>query len=298
MRTKYKYILEPYKGSASRHICPACHKREFVRYINTETGLYADDKAGRCNREIKCGYHLKPNDYLKSNRLLSNDNNIHTEPSYIPAEILMCSVKISFETLRQNNFLWWLNELFPKTEDIITRHEIGSTTDGRTVFWQIDINGNIRSGKLIKFDSDGHRDKDVKISWIHSELNLKPFNLHQCFFNEYLLRKNNKPAAIVESEKTAIIASIYLPQYIWLASGGLSNLNYDKCRVLKFRQVVLFPDLCAHDKWQSKAKELSQAGLNVTVSDFIENVSTGYEHSMGYDIADYLCEQNINYEGE
>ena len=35
--------------------------------------------------------------------------------------------------------------------------------------------------------------------------------LKQCFFGEHLLREKTMPVAIVESEKTAIISSVYLP---------------------------------------------------------------------------------------
>jgi hypothetical protein len=59
---------------------------------------------------------------------------------------------------------------------------------------------------------------------------------------EHLLRDNTKMVAIVESEKTAIIASIYLPDMIWLACGGCGNLSLKLCEPLKGRKVVLFPD--------------------------------------------------------
>ena len=33
----HRFILEPYKGIATRHTCPECHKkRSFARYIDTE----------------------------------------------------------------------------------------------------------------------------------------------------------------------------------------------------------------------------------------------------------------------
>ncbi|MBK9025621.1 MAG: hypothetical protein IPL69_17065 [Saprospiraceae bacterium] len=46
----------------------------------------------------------------------------------------------------------------------------------------------------------------------------------------------------MESEKTAIIASVYLPQFTWLASGGKAGLTKDKLEVLKGRNVNLYPD--------------------------------------------------------
>jgi hypothetical protein len=66
-------------------------------------------------------------------------------------------------------------------------------------------------------------------------------------FGEHLLIDKTKPVAIVESEKTAVIASVYLPQFIWVAVGSLTNLNAEKCNVLKGRTVTLFPDLNGFD---------------------------------------------------
>ena len=67
-------------------------------------------------------------------------------------------------------------------------------------------------------------------TWAHSELIrsglLKTdFNLNQCFFGEHLLLNNKKPVAVVESEKTAVIASICFPEFVWLAVGSKQNLN-------------------------------------------------------------------------
>ncbi len=93
--------------------------------------------------------------------------------------------------------------------------------------------------------------------------------------------------AIVESEKTAIIASAFMPDFIWLATGSLNNLSADKCAVLKGRKVVLFPDLNAFDKWSAKAKELAHI-TSFLVSDLLERNASDAERRDGLDIADYL----------
>jgi len=99
---------------------------------------------------------------------------------------------------------------------------------GAAVFPQIDLQGNIRTGKIMQFcECTGKRVK-IKtsngekplIDWVHTALKLPDFNLYQCLFGEHLLKDNHKTVAICESEKTAIIASVYLPDMIWLASGG------------------------------------------------------------------------------
>jgi hypothetical protein len=48
----------------------------------------------------------------------------------------------------------------------------------------------------------------ARISWVHSVLKLPNYNLSQCFFGEHLLIDTTKTVAIVESEKTAVIASV------------------------------------------------------------------------------------------
>jgi predicted phosphatase len=78
-----------------------------------------------------------------------------------------------------------------------------------------------------------------------------------------------------------------LPQFIWLAVGSLTNLNAEKCSVLKGRNVILFPDLNGFDKWSNKAKELSHLAI-FTVSDLLERKATEAERKQGFDLADYL----------
>jgi len=112
-------------------------------------------------------------------------------------------------------------------------------------------------------------------------------------FGEHLLIDKTKPVAIVESEKTAVIASVYLPQFIWVAVGSLTNLNTEKCIILKGRTVTLFPDLNGFEKWSIKAKELSQLA-NITVSNLLERKATECEKRQGLDLADYLLKYDYN----
>jgi hypothetical protein len=126
-----------------------------------------------------------------------------------------------------------------------------------------------------------------KISWVHTVLKLADFHLSQCLFGEHLLKGNNKPVAIVESEKTAVIASCYLPDFIWLACGGCGNLSVKICEPLKGRKVVLFPDAGKYNEWSEKAKALSSI-CTVSVSYLIEKEASEAERKAGFDLADYL----------
>ena len=121
---------------------------------------------------------------------------------------------------------------------------------------------------------------------------MKDYNLQQCFFGEHLLALNpNFPIAIVEAEKTAIIASVYFPQFIWIATGGKYGCKWTTSQVsnvLKGRKVLLWPDIGAFLNWKAKVNILRGYGLQVSISDLLELEASQEERIAGLDIADYL----------
>ena len=166
---------------------------------------------------------------------------------------------------------------------------------GATVFWQLDRGKKIRTGKIMLYDTiTGKRVKQpyAHLTWVHTAIKLSEFNLQQCLFGEHLLSNDFiSPVAIVESEKTAIIASVYLPEFIWLACGSATGLNPEKCKVLKGRKVILYPDLNCYAEWSKKARELSHIA-HFIVSDLLELRASEAERKQGLDIADYLITFN------
>jgi hypothetical protein len=91
--------------------------------------------------------------------------------------------------------------------------------------------------------------------------------------------------AIVESEKTAVIAQAKLPEYIWLATGSLTEFKPAKLNILRNRKVVAFPDLGACDRWKQKALELD---FPIIISDYLEKHATEEQRKQGLDIVDFL----------
>lgn len=163
-----------------------------------------------------------------------------------------------------------------------------------TVLWQVDIEQKIRAGKIMLFNQiTGRRVKDPysHISWVHKEMNFgKEFNLKQCFFGEHILKHEpGVPVAIVESERTAIICYTHFPEYIWLAAGSLHGLSIEKCMVLKWREVVLFPDLGkGYEIWEKKSVEIRQAlGVNMKINYFLAQKAYA-DNGEGLDLADYI----------
>ncbi|HRP55234.1 DUF6371 domain-containing protein [Agriterribacter sp.] len=305
---EHKYILEPYKGMNTRYRCPSCQQRDktFSLYIDAETGEHLHPSVGRCNRESNCGYHYTPKQYFQDNNISFDTPQpkaykprpVTPQPkpvSFIPVEVFKASLKGH----EANHFVKFLIDLFgvEVAGELVSRYFIGTSKhwNGATVFWQIDTHGKIRTGKIMLYSpTTGKRQKEF--TFAHKLIKQPEFGLKQCFFGEHLLIDKTKPVAIVESEKTAVIASVYLPQFIWVASSGLHGLNIDKCSILKGRTVTLFPDLSkpkiegkptAFEIWSSKVKELSQLA-NFTVSDLLERKATEAEMKQGFDLADYL----------
>ena len=206
-----------------------------------------------------------------------------------------------------------------KTKEVFARYKVGASKHYRNdnglsaAFPQIDINGKLRQIKVIaynpvtgkrlhkehpaeKFTAKGYiLDTAMDKVWFAGKSLLGDYdaNLQQCFFGEHLIRTAEK-IAIVESEKTAMIASLYLPQFVWVATGGKNGCRWDSFAVfqaLRGKSAILYPDLACFEIWAEKAAFLKTHGFAVNVSSFLEKVSTQEEKEEGLDIADYLLRE-------
>ena len=318
---KEKYELEKYNGMKSRYECPACHhKKVFSRYIDTVTGRYLSDEVGRCNREDKCGYHYTPGQYFKDHpeEKTAPANRSEFMTSYRPIKRNMSSQSHSIDCIPKeyitksigynSAFILFLCSLFdrytlesPTIVRLMCEYYFGYAEGGAVIFWQVDAQNRIRTGKIMQYDpKTGKRIKNANgaIDWVHAKLKRsgilsETWELSQCLFGEHLLRR--RPAdtvCLVESEKSAIIGSGIMPEYVWLATGGKQNLKADKCECLKGRDVILFPDLGAFDEWKEKGEDIARrVGFTFTVSDILERVSTPQDRYNGLDVADYLIRE-------
>lgn len=161
-----------------------------------------------------------------------------------------------------------------------------------TVFWQVDEKERIHGGKVMLYSPNtGKRVKEPynHINWVHNAIKAPDFNLNQCLFGLHRINEDyQKTIGIVESEKTAIIMSIFLPDLIWLATGSKQNLKHELLKPLKRRDIILYPDKGEFQDWTAKTDELLKKGFRITVSELIEK--TG--HPKGFDLADlYLLQE-------
>jgi hypothetical protein len=141
------------------------------------------------------------------------------------------------------------------------------------------------TGKRLKGEYD--------VSSLVRKLKLKEdFKHKQIFFGEHLLSKYpKKSVGIIESEKTAIIASLCFPNLIWLGSNSKQWLKVERLQRLGTRRIILFPDADGFQLWQTIATNAQRQGLEVKTSSLIETRATIEQKAEGFDLADYLINQ-------
>jgi hypothetical protein len=284
MNNSFKYSLDK---TSRKFICPNCNKKTFVKFIDNETNHYLNPNDGRCDRESKCGYFKKPS----SNCITTIENCITyvIQPTYHNKTVLQefCNTK------QQSNFISYLLQHFDlkKVLQAIKTYHIGTTNywHGATVFWQIDTKNVIHAGKIMLYNCNtGKRIKEPfnHVSWIHKQLKLNTFVLQQCLFGLHNLVhiKKGDTICIVESEKTAIIMSMMLPDFLWLATGSKTGFKEKMLRPIKEYSLIAYPDKTEYNNWHKTAILLNEKGYNIKCSNLLESVAL----ENGSDLIDYL----------
>ena len=179
-----------------------------------------------------------------------------------------------------------------EAQRVFDLYEVGMTANKRVIFWQIDYDGNIRTGKIMAYDpTTGKRRKEHgSITWVHSELKRagilpEDWHLEQCLYGEHLLKDNpTHTVALVEAYKTAHVGAILYPNYLWVAVDSLMGITMERLKPLKGRDVILFPDEGqGYEVWTSKIDSIAkEVGFDYRVSSFMEG------REQGSDIADIV----------
>lgn len=315
--SEYRFHLQKY-SPGSKTICPKCGRIAcFTRYIDAKGQVLFPDNVGKCDHINSCGHHYTPKEYFHDNPVVKETLTGQDGYGNVTSTVIKPTVKPLPKPQPQISFLPYvwveqsmqrfdINPLYryltmvagkEKTDRLFSLYKVGTSKmwNGATVFWQIDRNGNVRAGKIMGYDAKtGHRIKEPfnQVSWVHSVRKMPDFHMKQCLFGEHLLADASfsaRTVGIVESEKTALVAALFIPDLVWLATGGMhGSFNSEAMQVLSGREVVLFPDLKATDEWQRKAKMLQSFCKSVSCSGLLEEMATDEQCEAGLDIADFL----------
>ena len=185
------------------------------------------------------------------------------------------------------------------------RYRLGRSKNDAVIYWQIGQLGNVYDGKLMWYGPDCHRLKNRNATWVsflmkkHCGLPQDAFQSTHVFFGTHLLRVVSGTVCLVEAEKSAIILSELYPQYIWLAAGGLFELQLQKFYALMRFKVILIPDTDpdgkAYTLWYETAQKVSKSLLwprhnPIHVSDFLERHATPDQKRRKIDLVDFILE--------
>jgi hypothetical protein len=221
--------LQKYKGKSTRFKCPSCGRMQsFTLYLDGNTHEPIHRTVGRCNREIKCGYHYTPKQYFTDNPLAPSLSpplrggwegfrvGVRSSPPLrggrVGSGVRSCTSKlqtvncklptslvgtIPFPYLKNSlslasNFVSFLQNHFSENQinTVFEKYLLGATKNKEVIFWQIDIAGKIRTGKIMQYNPEtGKRIKHQNgaINWVHNKLKKsrllsEDYNLQQCFF--------------------------------------------------------------------------------------------------------------------
>lgn len=335
--TIYKTRLASEKGKfdCPGAICTARNRKNtYSRVIEVATGTFLPYAFGRCDKP-SCGYeHLPTKDDLLDLGILGSystrkryDDSLkfrkeqtEPQPSYLMHDY--ASIKNTLATdLYEHNQLaqaifrltacpWeWLVKVFAD-------YGVGTATKGpfkgAPIFYRYDADKNIYPGQIVPYDKRAKRRKKGRYTISNSSIALdktaktsKPL-----FFGTHLIHDPiTRKIGLVESPKTALIAAIYEPTFIWIATGGLQAFaptENGKQRMLPLKKhpIIVFPDADAYQDrikdgakpqkgWITMAEEWKTLGYSISLSTKVLNYARLNKNRQKVDLADLLLEDPI-----
>ena len=300
---KKKYEVNIPSGTGEYYsTCPACsHNR---KPINQKKRCFSWNRTKEVGYCYHCGssfVEFKEREQLNTSTPKPLNNSTSQQINYINPKYLTLSIGLA------SNFGTFLKSIFDEEElkQILEDYQLGMTKDNSVIYWYIDKENRIRSGKIMQYDPlNSKRVKSEKlkvksgVSWVHSQLKKQgmiseDWKFTRCLFGEHLLTKYpDRNVFLVEGEKTAIICSIYFSDSIWLATGGSEMLSENVCHSLRGRKVLVIADSDKIVEWEGKIKDINQnLNLNLKPYDKFSNMLTNEQKEKGWDLADYFLSE-------
>ena len=227
---------------------------------------------------------------------------------HLPPEMMLRTQYAA--TPNNDNLLRWIGEGIRwdsvqrrRIPLVLADYHVGHGRNGHTIFWQLDEGGHIRTGKMMKYRPDGHRDKQSgwNFDWIHSTLERgtpqrddhgqimrdehgdtiyntdayrKLYDIDRqeariTFFGMHLTQQYRRATIkLVESEKTAILMAIAYgntQQDLWMACGGLEMITRERLQPLidQGRRIILYPDRDGIAKWKAKMHQIGYDRISI-----------------------------------
>lgn len=232
------------------------------------------------------------------------------------------------ETIAYRNGLstYLITRLGEGVKEHLRLWEVGTDNMGSCVFWHRGLDGELATAKTIPYDAlTGKRLRKDKspIHWkqdgedvhvdsiyglvygkredgslaIESYKRAKGYELP--LYGEHLLEGKglDVPVLLVESEKTAVVASYLMPEYAVVACGGAKSLTIQKAQALVGRPVLILTDAdeagragalkAASALYEAGAKPVTEVD-GLCLADYLLT-----DAPKGYDLADYCLDNAV-----
>ncbi|MBE6251938.1 MAG: hypothetical protein E7109_00270 [Bacteroidales bacterium] len=300
--------------------CPFCKKKTFKQYANISKHPISA-LVGCCK---SCNYILSPFEYESIQRRILADFSSDPFSKFIdkagdvgnePKDWMLKKEYIT-SSLKENKLYCYFESLFGREyaskAAAMYRMETHTMKDyrGATIFYQFNEKEECLAFKVIQYDAGGHRISAEKDPTREKDLLYqKPLAGigNYCLFGRHILNipsLTDSPICIVESEKTALMASIAYPQGIWMATGSSYYLTQEKITGLDCNRIILFPDpdLREHSDRNDELHDWFRIIENgetlwlkgVKLSYFMEKYDEKNNLSKGYDLGDYIADNYPN----
>jgi hypothetical protein len=213
-----------------------------------------------------------------------------------------------------------LNTLGEPVRSHLQRWEVGTDAIGSCVFWHKDEAGELATAKTIAYDSATGKRLKGSSSPIGWNVDGKRVNVDSVYGLAVNVREDNSlviesyaqkkgyelplygvqflaeselaaPVLLVESEKTAVIASYFLPEFVVVACGGAKSLTAKKAAPLMGRVVYVLTD--ADEAGREGAEKACSILLTVGAKPRVDVEGVPLVDYLlegapkGYDLADY-----------
>ena len=280
-----KFLME-YKGSRLSY-------GDALRYLAKKYSISIPDDDQRDDERWQ---NIKP---ATPKQIIETHKNMLVMPRDVVKPTMMDREKNIFVTWLRH--IPWNVEQKKRLDDVLWLYCVGHWKDGRVVFWQIDDEGRVHSGKLMRYGTNGKRDKDRitgKPGWMHNQegirerCDMEHHEYRATMFGMHLLKRYPEATInIVESEKTALIcATAYgdMEKNLWMACGGLEFLKLDSLQTLiaTGRKIWIWPDKDGVEKWRDKVSHLLSDNMGITTK-FLDDFWTEAD-GQKTDVADII----------
>lgn len=304
MNEQYKYKLDP---SSKKYNCPSCSKKTMVAYVYADTNATVDAHTfGRCDRESNCQYHHHPGE----DKEFTPDHKIVPvlppiiEQIFPPSEVVERLTKRT-KTCTSNLHAYMRG--LGISNDHLLEWGVYSEDNEKTAFVLQNIEGRVCNIKYFAYGTDGHRSKEIKAYSLRqpktpssppptppnqkksSERKIALKYLLPIFGAHLLDKTKKKTVCVVESEKTAVMASFFYRDFDWVSCGSASGLGVSegvpgdfKIKDLFGRKIYWLADADKAGRKNSSIELLNKYEQDVTIIDLHPELDNG--HDLGDDI--------------